>query len=392
MKKLKALFIAALSFLAIISIFPSMTNAAPSPKHAPMIIPPAPDVNAEAFVLMDAATGQVLAQKNMDQRRQPASLTKLMTLYLTFQALAQGQIKIDDKVRIGQDAWSTGGSRMFLKLGSEVSVNDLIQGIIIASGNDACVALADYIAGNQSSFSALMNMTAKRLGMKNSNFVDATGLPAPDHYMTAYDLALLARAIATEFPQYYRFFGEKWVTWNNIKQPNRNRLLWRDPSVDGLKTGHTQEAGYCLIASAKRLNMRLVSVVLGAPTDSERSNDSQALLNWGFRFYKSYVLYKADTTVTNARVYMAQSGTVSLGVDKDFTVTLPIGQYDNLKAAMEVDPKLRAPIEKGKTYGNINVTLDGKPVGSAPLVALESDNGGGFFSRIKDRFLMLFKG
>lgn len=392
MKKIKALFIAALSFLAIISLSPMTADAAPARNHAPIIIPPAPDVNAQAWVLMDASTGQVLAEKNMDQRRQPASLTKLMTLYLTFQALEQGQIKLDDQVRIGKDAWSTGGSRMFLKLGSQVSVKDLIQGIIIASGNDACVALADFIAGNQSSFAALMNMTAKRLGMNNSNFVDATGLPMPEHYMTAHDLAILARAIATQFPEYYKFFGEKWVTWNNIKQPNRNRLLWRDPSVDGLKTGHTQEAGYCLIASAKRLNMRLISVVLGAPTDSERSNDSQALLNWGFRFYKSYVLYKADTSVTNARVYLAKTATVPLGVDKDFIVTLPVGQYDNLKANMNVDPKLRAPIQKGKTYGNITVSLDGKTIATAPLVALEADNGGGFMSRLKDRFLMLFKG
>lgn len=387
MNKIKALFIAALSFLAI-----SMTvaNAGPSATKPPIIIPPSPDVNAQAWVLMDAATGQVLAQKDMDVRRQPASLTKLMTLYLTFQALAQGQIKIDDKVRIGQDAWSTGGSRMFLKLGSEVPVNELIQGIIIASGNDACVALADFIAGNQSSFAALMNMTAKRLGMNNSNFIDATGLPAPEHYMSAHDLAVLARALANDFPQYYRYFGEKWITWNNIKQPNRNRLLWRDPSVDGLKTGHTQEAGYCLIASAKRLNMRLVSVVMGAPSDAERSNDSQALLNWGFRFYKSYVLYKADTPVTKARVYLGQGSTVPLGVEKDFMVTLPVGQYDNLKAAIEVTPKLRAPIEKGKTYGSITVTLEGKTIATAPLVALENDNGGGFFSRIKDRFLMWF--
>ncbi len=392
MKKIKALFIAALSFLAIMSIFPTMANAGPSAKRAPIIIPPSPDVNAEAWVLMDAATGQILAQKNMDQRRQPASLTKLMTLYLTFQALDQGQIKINDNVRIGQDAWSTGGSRMFLKLGSEVSVKDLIQGIIIASGNDACVALADFIAGNQSSFATLMNLTAKRLGMTNSNFVDATGLPAPEHFMSAHDLALLARAIATQFPEYYKYFGEKWVTWNNIKQPNRNRLLWRDPTVDGLKTGHTQEAGYCLIASAKRLNMRLVSVVMGAPTDSDRSNDSQALLNWGFRFYKSYVLYKADTPVTTARVYMAKTTSVPLGVDKDFVVTLPVGQYDNLKASMDIDPKLKAPIEKGKTYGTITVSLEGKVVGSAPLVALETDNGGGFMSKLKDRFLMMFKG
>ena len=263
------------------------------PKPAlPVIIPPAPDINAKGYVLMDVNSSKIIASKKMHQRMAPASLTKLMTLYATFQTLAQGQVTLNDSVRIGKDAWQRGGSRMFLKLGSHVPLEKLIQGIIVASGNDACAATAEYIAGKESNFAKLMNETAARLGMTESHFVDSTGLPKPGHYSTPHDIAILAQAIIRDFPQYYHFFNEKWITYNGIRQPNRNRFQWRDNSVDGLKTGHTAKAGYCLTTSALRNGTRLLSVVMGAPTDSDRANDSQAILNWGFRFYKSFIFIK----------------------------------------------------------------------------------------------------
>jgi len=382
-----------LLLVGIFALFSTMLSpifaTTPSTTAMPAIIPPAPNIKSKGFVVMDAATGKILASKNMNRRLQPASLTKLMTLYITFQALAQGQIKLTDKVRVSKEAWSTGGSRMFLKLGSHVPVKDLIRGIITASGNDACVALSQFIAGSQHSFAQLMNLTAKRLGMTDSHFVDPTGLPKPQHYSTPYNLALLTRAIITNFPQYYPFFKEKWITWNHIKQPNRNRLLWRDPYVDGLKTGHTKEAGYCLITSAKRNDMRLITVVMGTPTDSARANDSQALLNWGFRFYKSFTLYKAGSPLTSPRVWLAETKTVPLGLAQNLVITIPAGEYKNLKAHMVLTPKLKAPITKGTTYGEITVTLNGKLIAKAPLIALKNNSRGGFWSRMVDHVSMM---
>src|SRR3989344_871667 len=253
--------------------------------NAPLIIPPPPDLKAKSYVLMDALSGVVVADKEMNTVVEPASLTKLMTLYLTFSALHSGQIHLNDQGPISAHAWKMDGSRMFVKVGSFVTVDELIQGITVASGNDATVALAEYIGGTEETFAQLMNQTAQSLGMKNTHFMDSTGMPNDQHYTTAYDLALLARALIENFPQEYHYFSEKWITYNNIKQPNRNRLLWQDPSVDGLKTGHTDSAGFCLIASAKRNNMRLISVIMNTPNESERAIESEALLNYGFRFY-----------------------------------------------------------------------------------------------------------
>src|SRR3990167_7321302 len=246
---------------------PTANPIALSTNNQPTIIPTAPNLNSSGYVLMDADTGMIIAHKNMHQEMQPASLTKLMTLYLTFNALRNGQIHLTDEVRVSKKAWQTGGSRMFIKEGSLVTVQNLIDGIIVASGNDACVALSQYVGGNESTFVDMMNAAAAQLGMKNTHYVDSTGLPQPEHHSTPYDMALLTRAIIENFPQYYPLFKQGWITYNGIKQPNRNRLLWRDPSVDGLKTGHTNEAGYCLIASALRHGMRLISVVMGASTD-----------------------------------------------------------------------------------------------------------------------------
>jgi D-alanyl-D-alanine carboxypeptidase (penicillin-binding protein 5/6) len=367
--------------------------ATPTPQPAqPLIVPAPPNINSTGYVLMDANSGKILAQKNMNKELQPASTTKLMTLYIAEQTLAQGQIQLTDKVRVSKTAWSRGGSRMFLKLGDLVSVQKLIEGIIVASGNDACTALAEYIAGNEKSFANLMNQTAARLGMKNTHYDDSTGLPRPDHYSTPYDLALLARHVINDYPQYYYFYKQKWIKYNGIRQPNRNRLLWREPGVDGLKTGHTKAAGYCLITSGVQHGMRLISVVMGTPSDAARANDSQALLNWGFRFYKTYKLYGANQSITTPRVYLGTNKQVAMGLQQDLYVTIPAGEYNLLKANMEITPKLKAPITKGQPYGTINVTLAGKAVASASLVALQDDPVGGAWTRMTDHVSMFIKG
>lgn len=356
----------------------------------PALIPPPPRIEAKGFVLMDANSGQILAQENMDEKMPPASLTKLMTVYVTEQNLHMGKIKMNDSIRISENAWRTGGSRMFLKLGTQVSVKDILNGIIVASGNDACVAMAEFIAGSEDSFTSLMNQTAQHLGMMNTHYTDANGLPHPQHYSSPHDLGILARALLTNFPQYYSLFGQKWVYWNNIKQPNRNRLLWRDPTVDGLKTGHTAEAGYCLVSSARRNNMRLISVVMGAPSDTERANESQALLNWGFRFFETHKLFSGNQSLVKARVWSGQNETVPMGLNSDFYATVPAGSYSQLKASLNVNPKIVAPVQKGQSYGTVVVTLNDKTVAEAPLIALEDDAKGGAWSRISDRVAYFF--
>ncbi len=357
----------------------------------PTLIPSAPNINANGYTLMDANSGKIIASKNMDERMGPASLTKLMTLYVTMQALKQGQIQLTDNVRISETAWRRGGSRMFLKLGSQVTVQQLMEGVIVASGNDACTALAEYVAGNEDSFAQLMNQTAARLGMSNSHFIDSTGLPSPDHYSTPHDLAILTQHIVNDFPEYYPMFKEKWIAFNGIRQPNRNRLLWRDPSVDGLKTGHTEAAGFCLVSSAVQGGMRLISIVMGTPSDSARADDSQALLNWGFRFYKTYKLYSANQSITTPHVYLGTETQVALGPQADVYITIPNGEYNLLKASMEVAPKLKAPILKGETYGVIKITLADQTVAAIPLVALQDDNVGGFWTRTAGHVSMLIK-
>ena len=370
----------------------NVTAAENQPQSPPTLVPPPPKIDATGYVLMDANTGAIIAESNMDEHMQPASLTKLMTLYLAFQALKSNQIHLDDPVLVSQKAWEMGGSKMFIKVGNHVSVADLIQGIVVASGNDACVAIAEYIAGNEDTFAALMDQTANRLGMNNTHYIDSTGLPSPEHYSTPHDMALLTRAIINDFPEYYHFFSQKWMTFNNIKQPNRNRLLWRDDSVDGLKTGHTKDAGYCLITSAHRSDMRLITVVMGTPSDSDRASDAEALLNYGFRFYKTYKLFDANTPITKPRVWLGEHKHIKCGLKNPLYVTIPIGEYKNLKASMAISQHLKAPITKDQEYGAIEITLSGKPIASAPLLALESDKKGGMWSRMTDHISLLFKG
>ena len=362
-----------------------------SASGSPLITPPAPDVNANGFVLMDATTGQIIASKNMYERMPPASLTKLMTMYIISKSLADGKIHLTDQVPISKEAWQTGGSRMFIQPNTSVSVDDLIQGIVVVSGNDATVAMAEYLGGSESSFVPLMNAQAKALGMNNTNYTDANGLPAPDHYSCPHDIALLARHIIVDFPQYYHFYGEKYFTYNNIKQPNRNRLLWWDPSVDGLKTGHTEQAGYCLVASAKRGDMRLISVVMGAPTDHDRAADNQQLLNYGFRFFKTTTVYNANQTVTQAPSYFGQNKMVSLGLSQDLVLTLPVGQAENLKANLTLPKIISAPISKGQRLGTMTLMLNNQVIATRPLVAVQANPEAGLFSRLADHISLMFQ-
>lgn len=357
---------------------------------APNIIPAPPLISSQHYVLLDAQSGAIIAQKNINQRRPPASLTKLMTLYLIFNALDNGQITENARVPISRKAWATGGSKMFVKVGTTVPVKDLIQGIIITSGNDACVAMAQYLAGNEKTFATYMNAAAKQLGMTHSHFVDSTGLPHPGHYSTPGDLAILARAIITHFPQYYHWFDEKWFTYNGIKQPNRNRLLWRDPSVDGLKTGHTQAAGYCLIASGKRKNTRLISVVMGTPSDAARANDSQAVLNYGFRFYRNQTVATANTPLTEPRVWLGNQTHVPCGLAHDLSITIPNSNHTQITQSIKPLNRLTAPIDIGDACGELIVKNQQKIIAQAPLITLKGIPAGGWTSRVRDRVLMIF--
>lgn len=369
--------------LPLVSFANSITTSKPNPWSA-YLVPAAPNLSAKSYVLLDVKSGQVIASKNEHRKMPPASLTKLMTLYLVFNELADGRIHLDDKITISKQAWQTGGSRMFVKLGSKVAVKDLIQGVIVQSGNDATMALAEYVGGTIPAFVQMMDQQAAVLGMKDSHFSDPTGLPEPDHLTTSYDLALLARTIITDFPQYYHFFGEKWFTWNNIRQPNRNRLLWRNIKADGMKTGHTESAGYCLIGSALQNNTRLLSVVMGTATDADRANESQALLNYGFRFFESAQIYKGQQAITQQRAWKGKDKYVQLGVASDYYVTIPRSAYSNLKVSLSINPDIAAPITKGQALGTVNVYLKDQQISSMPLIALQADPRGGWWTRFID--------
>lgn len=354
------------------------------------IAPVVPSIDANGYILIDAASGKVIAEKNADARMAPASLTKLMSLYIISGALKNGSIHLDDKVRISTKAWQTGGSRMFVKVNDEVPVRELMEGIAVASGNDASVAMAEYVAGTEESFASMMNTQAKILGMNSSHFMDSTGLPNPNHYSTPRDFATLAQALTRDYPEDYRLFSEKWFTYNGIRQPNRNRLLWRYQYADGLKTGHTDDAGYCLVASAVKDGTRLISVVMGAPSDAARTEDSIRLLTFGFRFFETHKLYGANTVLTHARTWKGKQKEVALGVTSDLYATIPAGQYKNIQATLKLNESLTAPIVKGQAYGTINVVLNNQTILSKPLIALEDNPRGGVFRRISDAMSFSF--
>lgn len=360
--------------------------------------PAPPQVEAKAWILMDYASGKVLAEGNADDRLDPASLTKMMTSYVVGQALKSGKIKRDDMVTIGQDAWATGNpklkgsSLMFLKPGDRIPVSELNKGIVIQSGNDACIALADYVAGSQDAFIGLMNNYVKAFGLKNTHFMTVHGLDAEGQYSTARDMALIGQALIRDVPEEYALNKEKEFTFNHIRQMNRNRLLWStNLQVDGIKTGHTSGAGNNLVASATENGMRLISVVLGTATDAARFRESEKLLTWGFRFFETVTPIKADKPFAQQRVWFGDRKEVNLGVEKDAALTLPKGQMKNLKASYTLTtPQLEAPLRKNQVVGTIDFQLDGKTIEQRPLVVMEEVSEGNFFSRIVDFVLMQF--
>jgi D-alanyl-D-alanine carboxypeptidase (penicillin-binding protein 5/6) len=354
-------------------------------------LPTPPALAAKSWLLIESGSGQELASQAADERLEPASLTKLMTAYLTFAALKQGTIKIDQAVPVSEKAWRTQGSRMFIKVNTQVKVEDLIKGMIVQSGNDACVALAEAIAGSEENFAQMMNREAQRLGMKASSFTNAAGLPDPQHYSTARDLATLAGALIRDFPEdYAKYYSIKEFRYNNITQPNRNRLLWADPTVDGVKTGHTEAAGYCLISSAKRGPRRLLSVVLGTASDNVRTQESLKLLNYGFQFYDAVKLYAKDQPVSSLKVWKGASPTAKAGFAEDLILAVPKGFGSRLKVEMLSQQPLIAPVAAGQVVGTLKVSLDGKAYGDFPVVAIEGVPVAGIFGRAIDTMRLWF--
>lgn len=352
--------------------------------------PPPPQLSAKSWLLLDYQTGQVIAESNADERVEPASLTKMMSAYLVEQALAKQQLKPDQVVPVSEHAWKSGGSRMFIEPRKPVTVDQLLHGVIVQSGNDATIALAELLGGSEDVFAQMMNREAQRLGMQNTNFTNSTGWPDQNHYSTARDMSLLAMAVVRDFPEHYAIYAVREYKYNNINQQNRNRLLWLDPYVDGIKTGHTDAAGYCLVASAKRGDRRLISVVMGTNSEAARAQESQKLLNYGFQFYDSVLMYKKDQNVSTLKVWKGTAETVAAGPANDLYLTLPRGQAEKLKAELVSRQPLLAPIAAGQEVGTVRVTLDGKPVGEYPVVALNNVSEAGFFGRIWDTIRLWF--
>ena len=371
---------------------------APAPKPAALSenlpIPDAPaPATSKAWIVMDYATGQVLAGENYDAPVEPASITKVMTSYVIAAEMAAGKIKGTDQVMMSENAWRKGGagtdgSYSGFPVNKTAPLVEMEKGMVVQSGNDAAIALAEHVAGSEAAFGQLMNAYAKRIGMTKSHFVNPHGLPAEGHLTTAHDLARLGQALIRDFPEAYSYNKIKELTVGPITQPNRNVLLWRDPSVDGIKTGHTSSAGYCLMASAKREEQRLITVVMGDTSEKQRAVDSQALLNWGFRFYETHVLYTANKSLATPKVWKGDGNDVAVGVSQPLLVSTPRGKYDHLKATMDLPKSLVAPIAKGQKLGMVKVMLDGKLVAQSPLVALSAVEEGGFFKRLWHELLM----
>jgi D-alanyl-D-alanine carboxypeptidase (penicillin-binding protein 5/6) len=383
----------------LVGVAVAQTPPRPSPVPRPTVpdapVPPPPDVDGKSWVLMDYATGQILASKEPDLRVEPASITKIMTDYVVSAEVANGKIHMTDPVTISEHAWrgggaGTDGSTSFMKLNSQVPLKDLLYGMIIQSGNDAAIALAEHTAGSEQAFAGLMNAYAKQLGMVNSNFENASGYPIANHYTTAHDIAILSRALIHDFPEDYAISAVKEFEWNGIKQHNRNTLLWRDPSVDGIKTGHTAAAGYCLAASGKQGESRMIAIVMGASSEKARADSAMALLNYGFRFYETHKLYDSSKPLATPRLWKGAMDQLPIGVADSVLVTVKRGQYDQLKATMDIPATLIAPFKKGQQVGTLRVTLAGQPVQSVPLIALTDAPQGGFFSRLWDSILLWF--
>jgi len=377
-----------LNYLFFITLFVFTSISFVFAQNTP--VPQAPIIGAKSYLLIDGNTGAELASLKPDERLAPASLTKLMTAYAVFRALDEGQIALDDLVTVSEKAWRTQGSRMFIEVGSRVSVEQLLLGMIVQSGNDASVALAEHTAGTESVFAQVMNQYAAQLGMTASNFKNTTGLPDADHYSTARDMAILAKAIIKEFPQYYDWYSVKSFKYNDIEQDNRNALLWRDESVDGMKTGRTDEAGFCLVSSAERDGMRVISVVLGTASAKSRTDGSQALLNFGFRFFETRLLYRAGEEVASARIWKAQKETTPLGLPDDLYVTIPRGSFDKVDSVLNMPATLIGPVAEGQPLADLSVSLNGNELINMPLRALEPNPDGSFWQRTRDGVKLWF--
>jgi len=360
------------------------------PKGMPMPAPPS--LSANSYILMDFNSDRILVSNDPEKQVEPASITKLMTSYVVFHELTEGNISLQDKVPVSEKAWRTEGSRMFIEPDMDVNVEQLLKGMVIQSGNDASVALAEYLAGSEEAFAGLMNHYAQQLRMNNSHFMNSTGLPDEQHYTTALDVAILSKALIRDFPEYYKWYSEKEYSFNEIRQHNRNNLLWRDPAVDGLKTGHTASAGYCLASSAKRDGMRLISVILGSNSESSRVSESQTLLNYGFRFYETVQLYKAGQELASGKVWKGEAEQVKLGVSDELFVTIPRGRYDDLDAQVVMRPELIAPLAQGEEVGSVVVSIGDEEIATRSLVALEAVAQAGFFGRTWDGMSMWFGG
>jgi D-alanyl-D-alanine carboxypeptidase (penicillin-binding protein 5/6) len=369
----------------------SISLAAPA-QAAQALVPNPPQLAASAYILIDAVTGKVIVENNADEVLAPASLTKMMTAYILAFEVASGNVSLEDQVRISEKAWRTTGSRMFIQEGTFVKLEDLMRGIIIQSGNDASVAVAEHLAGSEEAFADLMNQHALRLGMTQTHFVNSTGLPAEGHQTTARDLAIMARAIIRDYPEDYLVYAEKEFTFNKIRQPNRNKLLWRDSTVDGLKTGYTSEAGYCLVASAKEDGQRLISVVLGASSTEGRAQESQKLLTYGMRFFETHTLYNAQESLTKARVWGGAEDYIELLIERQVAVTIPRGQAKYIKATMDINSGIEAPVFAGDVLGKLVITLDTDVVLERDLVAGKDMLEGGFFKGISDSVTRLISG
>ena len=363
---------------------------------APRIIPAPPQLATEGHILLDAATGTVIIEENAEMRLPPASLTKIMTSYIIASEIQQGRISLDDLVPISVKAWKMEGSGMFIREGTEVKVADLIRGIVIQSGNDASVAMAEFIAGDEDAFADVMNQVAQKLGMTRTQFKNATGLPDEGHYTTAKDLSILARALIRDFPEHYKVYKEKYFSYNDIRQANRNSLLWRDDAVDGMKTGHTQAAGFCLVASAEKKDMRLVSVVMGATSERSRSTESQKLINYGFRYFESVKLYDGLESLRRVKVWGGLHESLDVGIEAPARLTIPTGARGALAAEVTLDPVIKAPVSQGQTLGLLRISLEGETLLERPVVALNGVDEAGLVSSLIDEvslfFLSLFSG
>lgn len=371
-----------------ITVFFILLVALPVPAA---IVPAPPTVNAKSYLVQDFKSGRIIVSENIDERLEPASLTKMMTVYIVSRELAAGHIHMNDKVLVSEKAWRMGGSRMFIEVNKKVSVEDLLKGVIISSGNDASVALAEYISGSEEVFASEMNLQAKELGMMNTHFINSTGWPDENHYTTARDMAILAEALIRDHPEIYSLHSMKEFTYNGIKQHNRNQLLWRDDSVDGLKTGHTDSAGFCLVASAKREDMRLISVVMGTSGPSARTKTTQTLLNYAFRFYETRKLYSANESIATNKVWKGDTDMINLGINDDLWITFPRSKYEELNAAIDIPSTIIAPVNKGEPQGVLKVTLEGQELVQRPLVALDTVREGGFFERLRDEIKLMLQ-